>query len=253
MTPSAHCVREDEPGSIKESMKVSLERRCRLLLLLLLVACDGGTDGESGLRDPGAPSDLPSAGPAPELDIPADAPLVAFLGDSLSAGLHLARHEAFPAVLQARLAGKGTPFRIVNAGVSGSTTAGGLARVDWILRQKPDVVVVQLGANDGFRGIALATIEENLRAILRKIAKGGARAVLLEMRLPPNYGKEYAAGFKALYARVARAEKATFVSFFMDGVAGVADMNLPDGIHPTPAGHRRLAANLSEAMANVLR
>jgi acyl-CoA thioesterase-1 len=242
-----------EARSIREGMNRALHRHCLFAFCLLLVACGEGTEDLSGPSDGGDPSRLAVSDAEPAPKIPANAPLVAFLGDSLSAGLHLAKDEAFPAVLQRRLAKQGLPFRLVNAGVSGSTTAAGLARVDWILDQEPDVVVVQLGANDGFRGIALETIEENLLGIVRRIAERKAKPVLLEMKLPPNYGKEYAAGFGALYARVARTTKAAFVPFFMDGVAGVADMNLPDGIHPTPEGHRRLAANLEKAVSDVLR
>ena len=158
-----------------------------------------------------------------------------------------------PAVLQRRLAEEGFPFRLINAGVSGDTTAGGVARVDWILGQDPDVVVIELGANDGFRGVPLATVEENLRAIVERVREAGAQPLLLGIRLPPNYGSEYTDGFDTLYARVAEETGVSFVPFFMEGVAGVPEMNLPDGIHPTPEGHRRLADNLATALAGMLR
>jgi acyl-CoA thioesterase I len=233
-------------------MKAALDRRWLLLGLVLLLACAEGTEADRDGFDAGAPARVPASEAPPELHVPADAPLVAFLGDSLSAGLHLARDEAFPAVLQRRLVKRGLPIRIVNAGVSGSTTASGLTRVDWILGQKPDLVVIQLGANDGFRGIALKTIEANLEAIIRRIEKQGSRPVLLEMHLPPNYGEKYAAGFNALFARVAKKTGAAFIPFFMKGVAGEPDMNLEDGIHPTPAGHERLAENLEAPLADLL-
>ena len=207
------------------------------------------TDGD----DPGAPSRAPARAGVDAPAVPADAPVVAFLGDSVAAGLHLARDEAFPSVLQRRLVARGLPFRLVNAGVSGSTTAAGLARVDWILDQAPEVVVIELGANDGFRGIPLATIEENLRRIVERVRERGAKALLAGMRLPPNYGAEYAGGFEDLYARVAEDLDVPFVPYFMDGVAGARSMNLPDGIHPTPEGHERLARNLEDALAELLR
>ena len=155
--------------------------------------------------------------------------------------------------LQRRLAEDGLPFHLINAGVSGDTTAGGVARVDWLLKQEPAVVVIELGANDGFRGVPLATIEENLRRIVERVREAGVRALLLGIRLPPNYGSEYAGGFDELYARVAEETGVAYVPFFMEGVAGVPDMNLQDGIHPTPAGHEKLADNLESSLADLLR
>lgn len=227
---------------------------CLLLLALLLGGC--GNDAEQvALRTPSptssAGAESPSTPRAPA--IPAAAPVVVFLGDSLAAGMQLAAHEAFPAVLQRTLFEADVPFRLVNAGVSGNTTAAGLGRVDWLLAQDPDVVVIELGANDGFRGLSLAATEANLRAILEKVRGHGATPLLLGMKLPPNYGVEYASGFDALYRRIAEDTGVAFVPFFMAGVAGVQEMNLSDGIHPTAAGHRKLAANLEAALLRVLR
>lgn len=198
--------------------------------------------------------DAPAGGgaPLPAVVVPADAPLVIFLGDSIAAGLHLPPDRAFPAVLQRRMAAKGRPFRLVNAGVSGDTTSGGRSRLDWLLRQRPAVVVVELGANDGFRGVPVETVEGNLREILRRIEGAGAKAVLLAMRLPPNYGAHYLREFEGAYARAAEGTGAVVVPFFMEGVAGRPDRNLPDGIHPTAEGHEVLAGNLEEALAGVL-
>lgn len=187
---------------------------------------------------------------APE--VPPDAPLVAFLGDSISAGLHLSKEEAFPAVLQRDLAAEGVPFRLVNAGVSGDTTSGGRARLDWILKQKPAVVVVELGANDGFRGVAVETMEANLRDVLDRVKAAGAKPLLLGMRLPPNYGPAYVRDFEGMYGRLADATGCAVVPHFMEGVAGRLDRNLPDGIHPTAEGHRLLAANVREALRLAL-
>jgi acyl-CoA thioesterase-1 len=219
-------------------------------LAVLLTACAPETPTDP--PDPGAAAAGPArAHFAPK--IPVGAPTVAVLGDSVAAGLHLARDEAFPAALQRRLAARGLPFKLIDAAVSGSTTAAGLARLDWILDQKPAVVVVELGANDGFRGVPLASIEENLRAIVRRAKERGAKVLLAGVRLPPNYGDEYARGFDALYARVAKDEDVPLAPYFMEGVAGVESMNLADAIHPTPEGHERLAANLEEAVARLLR
>jgi acyl-CoA thioesterase-1 len=187
-----------------------------------------------------------------EVAVPEDAPLVVFLGDSLSAGLHLAAEESFPAAAQRLLADRGRPFRLVNAGVSGDTTAGGLARLDWLLRQEPAVVVVELGGNDALRGIPLESVEENLRRILRGIREAGARALLLGMDAPASLGPGYASGFSAVYARLAEELEVPLVPGFLRGVGGVPAMNLPDGLHPTPEGHRLLAENLADGLEALL-
>jgi acyl-CoA thioesterase-1 len=159
---------------------------------------------------------------------------VVFLGDSLSAGYGLAEEDAFPAVVARLLAERGHPIHLVNAGVSGDTTAGGLARVDWVLKQKPAVLVVELGANDGLRGQPLAGIESNLREIVRRGKAAGARVLLLGMKIPPNYGSEYAEGFDALYPRLARELDVPLMPFLLEGVAAESQLNQADGIHPTP-------------------
>lgn len=182
----------------------------------------------------------------------ADEPKVVFLGDSISAGLHLDAHEAYPAVVERALRSQGLGFRLANAGVSGDTSAGGLARLPWILKQKPDVVVVELGANDGLRGVPLASVEANLRAILQQLRDNGATTLLLGMRLPSNYGAEYTDAFYALYPRLAEELGVPLVPWFMEGVAGIAAMNLPDGLHPTAEGHRVLAARVAKALAPLV-
>ena len=214
-----------------------------IVLALLAAACGGS--GEPPAREAG--------GRPAKAEVPADAPLVAFLGDSLAAGLHLPRDRAFPAVLQRRLAAKGLPFRLVNAGVSGDTTSGGRSRLDWILRQGPAVVVVELGANDGFRGVPAETVEGNLRDILRRTKEAGARPLLLGIRIPTNYGSAYVAAFEGIYPRLASEEEVAFVPSFLDGVAGRLDRNLPDGIHPTAEGHEVLAANVEPALEDLLK
>jgi acyl-CoA thioesterase-1 len=178
---------------------------------------------------------------------------VVFLGDSITAAMQLPKDRAFPAVLQRRLRANGLPFRLVNAGVSGDTTAGGLARLDWLLKQEPAVLVVGLGGNDGLRGTPLETIERNLRAIIERSRKAGARVLLLGVLIPPNYGPVYASGFEAIYERLGEEPSVAYVPYFMRGVGGVPDMNLPDGLHPTPAGHEKLAENVLPALEKLLR
>ena len=180
-------------------------------------------------------------------------PKVAFLGDSISAGLHLAEDEAFPAVLQQKLAARGEPFQLINAGVSGDTTAGGLRRVDWLLKQKPAIVVVELGANDGMRGVAPNAMEKNLRGILEKIAATDSEPLLLGLRIPPSLGAQHEADFAGVYDRLAEELDVPFVPSFMKGVAGDPRLNLQDGIHPTVEGHVILASNVEDALYELLK
>lgn len=224
--------------------------------LVSLAACgDGGGDRETRALPGEAASKVAAATSSPTAaapEIPADAPLVVVLGDSIAAGLHLSAEQAFPSVLQRELAAAGHPFRLVNAGVSGDTSAGGLRRIDWILKQKPDVLVVELGGNDGLRGQDLAGVESNLRAIVTRGKESGSRVVLLGVQIPTSYGAEYTGGFAAMYPRIARDLGVDFVPDFFAGVGGVPDMTLEDGIHPTAAGHARLARNVATVLQGVL-
>jgi acyl-CoA thioesterase-1 len=176
--------------------------------------------------------------------VPADAPLVVFLGDSLTAGLGLPVDQAYPAVVAAELARKGRPVRVVNAGVSGDTTAGGLRRAEWVLTQRPDVLVLALGANDGLRGLPLAETEKNLRGIVAKARAAGAKVLLCGMLVPTSHGPDYQRGFGALFPRVAKETGVPLVPFLLEEVAGRPERNLEDGIHPNGEGQRLLAANV---------
>lgn len=237
--------------------------RALVCLALTLAACGGDPESDSVTSKSGPPNaDSPNtmgdgdaglAGDAPEpVQIPEDAPVVVVLGDSLAAGLHLPADRAFPAVLQRQLAAQGQPFHLRNAGVSGDTSAGGLARLDWQLKQKPDVLVLELGANDGLRGVKTSATEENLREILRRTQAAGVQPLLLGMRVPPSLGKDYSESFAAIFPRLAKEFGIPFVPFFIEGVGGVPSMNLPDGMHPTPEGHERIAENIAPALAEVL-
>jgi acyl-CoA thioesterase I len=171
-------------------------------------------------------------------------PLVIFLGDSLTAGLGLPADQAFPSLVADALREKGRPIRVVNAGVSGDTTSGGLDRVGYLLEQKPDVLVVGLGVNDAFRGQPVDRIEANLRAIVTRAKSAGARVVLLGMRVPTNYGPDYTEAFAAIYARVAKTERVELMPFLLEGVGGHPELNLDDGIHPNREGQRMVAARV---------
>jgi|SRR5690349_2151254 acyl-CoA thioesterase I len=180
------------------------------------------------------------------LGSPADAAVhvVVCLGDSLTAGLGVSPEEAYPALLEARLRREGYDYRVVNAGVSGDTSAGGLRRIDWALKAHPDVVLVALGANDGLRGQPPDALRANLTRIVERAQRAGARVLLAGMRVPPNYGDDYARAFAAVYPAVARATGAPLAPFLLEGVAGDPRLNQADGIHPTVAGQRVIAERL---------
>ena len=167
--------------------------------------------------------------------------VVVVLGDSLTAGLGVAADEAWPALLEARLRREGYPYRVVNAGVSGDTTAGGLRRVDWVLRNRPQIAVVALGANDGLRGLDTDAMERNLLAIVGRLQASGARVLVAGMRVPTNYGEAYTQAFRDVFPDVARRSNSALMPFLLDGVAADPRLNLPDGIHPNSAGHRVIA------------
>jgi acyl-CoA thioesterase-1 len=170
--------------------------------------------------------------------------VIVALGDSLTAGLGVSPEEAYPAVLEARLRRDGFEYRVVNAGVSGDTSAGGLRRIDWVLKLRPDVVIVALGANDGLRGQPPDVLRDNLTRIVGRARAAGARVLLAGMRVPPNYGDDYARAFAGVYPAVARDTGVPLAPFLLDGVAGDTRLNQPDGIHPTAEGQRVIAERL---------
>ncbi|HET7875876.1 MAG TPA: arylesterase [Methylomirabilota bacterium] len=178
--------------------------------------------------------------------------IVAF-GDSLTAGLGVPSDETYPALLARRLEAEGYAYRVINAGVSGDTTAGGLRRVDWALRLKPEIVIVELGANDALRGQDLRAARANLAEIVTRFQGAGARVLVTGMRLPPNYGAPYGDEFQRLFADVARERGAALMPFFLHGVGGNPRLNQWDGIHPTAEGYRVVVANLWPYLRPLLR
>lgn len=168
------------------------------------------------------------------------------VGTSLTAGLGLDPDDAYPALLQRLADSAGLPVRIENAGLSGETSAGALRRIDWLLREPVDLVLLETGANDGLRGLDVDSTQANLRTIIRRIRARapGARILLAQMESPPNLGEAYTSRFRAMFPTVAREEGAILVPFLLEGVAAVPEMNQGDGIHPNEAGARRVAANV---------
>jgi len=168
-------------------------------------------------------------------------PRVIIVGDSLTAGMGLPVDQAYPKLLEQRLDMENLPTEVLNAGQSGDTTAGGLRRVDWLLQQKPDLLIIELGANDGMRGIPLAEVQANLAAMIEKAQKEEVLVKLMEMRIPPNYGEQYSAGFHKIYQTLATKYEIELIPFLLADVAGDASLNQADGIHPTKEGHQKMA------------
>jgi acyl-CoA thioesterase-1 len=186
------------------------------------------------------------------LEGPPEGVIVA-IGDSLTAGFGVARDEAYPARLEARLRRDGYRYRVVNAGVSGDTTAGGLRRVDWALRARPEIAIVALGANDGLRGQNVAVMRANLAAILDRLRAGGVRLLLAGMQVPPNYGEAYARDFAAVFRDLGQRPGVTSMPFLLEDVAANARLNQGDGIHPTAEGHRVIAERMYVYLEPLLR
>lgn len=180
--------------------------------------------------------------------------VILFFGDSLTAGYGLSPEEAFPALLETALNKSVKKVKVVNAGLSGETSAGGLSRIDWILRQPVDVFVLELGANDGLRGLPIEQTRQNLQSIIDKVTSKypTCKIVLAGMMVPPNMGKQYTDEFKNIYPDLARKNKATLISFILEGVAGNEKLNQADGIHPNIEGHKIIANNLKPVFEKLI-
>ena len=218
------------------------------LLLALLAA---------GCHSDSAPATqaAPTAATAAEAPAPKGQAAILFFGDSITAGLGVEPDEAYPALVEQRVDSLHLPYTVVNAGLSGETTAGGRSRVNWVLSRQPvSVFVLELGANDGLRGLPLADTRKNLQAIIDTVHQKApqAKIVLAGMQIPPNMGAAYAADFKKLYGEVAAKNKLTLIPFLLEDVGGVAELNQRDGIHPTPEGHRLVARTVWRTVQPLL-
>ena len=179
---------------------------------------------------------------------------IVFFGNSITAGYGLDLSEAFPARIQERLDSMNMPYKVVNAGVSGETSSGGRSRIDWILKQEVDIFVLELGGNDGLRGIPITETKKNLQTIIDKV-KGkypAAKIIITGMQIPPNMGKKYTTEFRSMYPDLAKQNNISIVPFILEGVGGNAELNLSDGIHPTAEGHRILANNVWNVLKGLL-
>ncbi len=179
---------------------------------------------------------------------------ILFFGDSLTAGYGLSPDQAFPALVEKHCATNGNPCKAVNAGLSGETSAGGLSRIDWVLRQPIDIFVLELGANDGLRGLPVEQTEKNLQAIMDKVRTKypNVKLVIAGMMVPPNMGPDYSARFQKIFPALAKKNNAMLIPFLLKDVAGLEKLNLGDGIHPNIEGHKIVAGNVYEAIRELL-
>lgn len=201
-------------------------------------------------------NDAQSASTTTESSVAASKKNILFFGDSLTAGYGLSdpSDEAYPAVIQHKIDSLKLPYKVINAGVSGETTAGGLGRIDWVLKQKVSVFILELGANDGLRGIAVDETRKNLQAIIDKVKAKypNARIILTGMQVPPSMGADYANSFKAVFPQVAEKNKIDLVPFLLAGVGGNPKLNQADGIHPTAEGAKIVANNVWQVLKGDL-
>ena len=218
------------------------------LLGLTLTACNSG-----------APAEKPAVTAAP-VATPATPSATAkkrllFFGNSLTAGLGVEPEQAFAGLIGQKIDSLGLPYEVINAGLSGETTAGGRSRVGWVLRQPVDIFVLELGANDGLRGIPLASTRQNLQGIVDTVRRRspGAQIVLAGMQIPPNMGQAYSADFRAVFQEIATKNHLVLIPFLLEGVGGHPALNQADGIHPTPAGHRIVARTVWATLGPLLK
>lgn len=179
---------------------------------------------------------------------------ILFFGNSLTAGFGLDPELAFPNLIQQKIDGENVSFAVINAGLSGETSAGGLSRIDWVMSQPIDIFILELGANDGLRGLPLESTRKNLQGILDKVKQKypHVEIVVAGMMVPPNMGENYSDEFEKIYPELARNNNATLIPFLLDGVAGNPDLNLPDGVHPNIEGHQIVADNVWSVLKPIL-
>jgi acyl-CoA thioesterase-1 len=220
---------------------------------LLAGACGAAPDGVGGAAPAAAVAPAPAPAPAADSATPAPArPRLVILGDSIAAGYGLRREESFPARLQERIDREGLGYEVVNAGVSGDTSAGGLRRLDWALDGDVRVLVVELGGNDGLRGLPPEELKKNLTAIVQAARERHLAVLLCGMEAPPNAGPIYATAFRGAFSDVARTEHVPLVRFVLDKVAGIEGLNQEDGIHPNARGARIVADTVWPALQPLL-
>jgi acyl-CoA thioesterase-1 len=230
-----------------------LNRVLLYLVVLAAISCGGPASAptsQTASAGKSAASDAPNAPNAPIA--PSTGPRIVVLGDSLTAGLGIPRDQAYPAVLERKLQAAKIPLEVINAGVSGDTTADGLRRAGWALEGDVRLLILALGANDGLRGLPASQMKANLQNIIHRARQRAIPVLLVGMEAPPNYGEQYVASFRQVFQDLARENKVTLVPFLLEGVAGIPDLNQSDGIHPTSAGSARIADHLWPAVKTMI-
>lgn len=216
-----------------------------LFFIILLSSCsDKSTNNKAKSKEPEAANNTAKT----------KAKTILFYGNSLTAGYGVEPSQAFPALIQQKVDSMNLSYKVVNAGVSGETSSGGNSRIDWILKQPVDVFVLELGANDGLRGIPVTETKKNLQSIISKVKAKypHVKLVLAGMQVPPNMGQTYARSFQSIYPELAQANNMALIPFLLQGVGGEAKLNQQDGIHPTPEGHQIVAANVWQIVKGIL-
>ncbi|WP_461112871.1 arylesterase [Spirosoma jeollabukense] len=223
-----------------------------LLLLLTVWGCgSSGTKNESTSASDSANTTSAETKTA----VPSTKQIVLFYGNSLTAGYGVEPAQAFPALIGKKIDSVGLNYSVVNAGLSGETTAGGKSRIGWVMRKPVSVFVLELGGNDGLRGLPLAATRQNLQAIIDTVRQKSPQVtiVLAGMQIPPNMGTSYAREFRGLFKELADKNKLVLIPFLLEGVGGIPKLNQPDGIHPTPAGHKIVANTVWKVLQPLLK
>ena len=220
---------------------------CYILMLLLATACGESADKKANATTESETTESTQAQTTKSKTL-------LFFGDSLTAGMGLETEEAFPALIQQKIDSLNMPYEVINAGLSGETTAGGKNRITWVLNQNVDVFVLELGANDGLRGIPVTETRANLQAIIDivKAKNPNTKIILAGMQIPPNMGQDYTGEFKSLFPELAAKNNIPLIPFLLENVAGIPDLNQPDGIHPTAEGHAIIAETVWPVVKEVL-
>lgn len=226
------------------TMKVILT----LIFLLLMISCTSSTSDSQQ-----KPTEQKATTEAVEPGEPVRK-VILFFGNSITAGYQLDLDEAFPALIQKKIDSSGFSYQTINAGLSGETSAGGKSRIDWVLRTVPDIFFLELGANDGLRGLPLTETKVNLQDIIDVVKKANpdVKIIVAGMMVPPNLGADYTSEFVELFPQLAEINNATYIPFLLEGVAGIPSLNLPDGIHPTPEGHQIIAGTVWDHLLPLL-
>jgi acyl-CoA thioesterase-1 len=225
---------------------------CSLVISCVLLS--GCSNDENKAKDNGKLNVRPAENAAVSTPVSVMEQSILFFGTSLTAGYGLDQNEAYPALIQKKIDSLDLPYKVVNGGLSGETSAAGKSRIDWLLKQRVAVFVLELGANDGLRGVPVSETTANLQSIINKVKKKypQVKLVLTGMQVPPNMGDKYAADFKEMFKKLAEKNKMVYVPFLLEGVGGVPKLNQDDGIHPTAEGQKILAENVWVKLKDVL-